>query len=85
MGRQQKLSEPEDLPVLIQYSKLSGEKAWSNQQPFPKVISTVLLIVIVLKLLFINSKSLHYEKVILCIDGVLSNFSSCSSTKIIDH
>jgi hypothetical protein len=30
MGRPQKLSKPEDLPIRIQYSKLSGEKAWSN-------------------------------------------------------
>jgi len=31
MGRPQKWSKPEDLPFAIQYSKLSGEKAWSNQ------------------------------------------------------
>jgi len=31
MGRPQKWSKPEDLPFVIQYSKLSGEKAWSNQ------------------------------------------------------
>jgi hypothetical protein len=49
VGRPQKLSKPEDLPIGIQYSKLSGEKAWSNQRHIQKVISAVLRIVIVLK------------------------------------
>jgi len=49
MGRLQKKSKPEDLPFVIQYSKLSGEKAWSNQYHSQKVISAVLRIVIVLK------------------------------------
>jgi hypothetical protein len=48
MGRPQKWSEPEDLPFVIQYSKLSGEKAWSNQNLIQSVISAVLRIVIVL-------------------------------------
>jgi hypothetical protein len=46
MGRQQKRSKPEDLPFVIQYSKLSGEKAWSNQFINYQVISAVLRIVI---------------------------------------
>ena len=35
MGRPQKWSKPEDLPFALQYSKLSGEKAWSNQIQYP--------------------------------------------------
>jgi hypothetical protein len=49
MGRPQKWSEPEDLPFGIQYSKLSGEKAWNNHHLILSVISAVLRIVIFLK------------------------------------